>query len=83
MDTMSLTLIICKYTFANFNYFLQEYAKMNYIDIIVKASLDFKTSASNIQLKNEPAQVRTFRACIHSSSIICAMFYQIDLIFRA
>ncbi|KAK9981073.1 hypothetical protein ABG768_000641 [Culter alburnus] len=38
--------------------FLEEYAKLNYIDIIVKASLDFKTSASNIQLKNEPAQVR-------------------------
>lgn len=34
---------------------------MNYIDIIVKASLDFKTSATNIQLKNEPALVRTFQ----------------------
>uniref|UniRef100_A0A8C2IAL2 Integrin, alpha 6b n=1 Tax=Cyprinus carpio TaxID=7962 RepID=A0A8C2IAL2_CYPCA len=38
--------------------FLEDYAKLNYIDIIVKASLDFKTSATNIQLKNEPAQVR-------------------------
>ncbi|XP_050971643.1 integrin alpha-6b [Labeo rohita] len=38
--------------------FIEEYAKLNYIDIIVKASLDFKTSATNIQLKNEPAQVR-------------------------
>ncbi|XP_056110348.1 integrin alpha-6b isoform X1 [Rhinichthys klamathensis goyatoka] len=38
--------------------FLEEYSKLNYIDIIVKASLDFKTSATNIQLKNEPAQVR-------------------------
>ncbi|XP_067297583.1 integrin alpha-6b isoform X2 [Pseudorasbora parva] len=38
--------------------FLEDFAKLNYIDIIVKASLDFKTSASNIQLKNEPAQVR-------------------------
>ncbi|XP_051559138.1 integrin alpha-6b [Myxocyprinus asiaticus] len=38
--------------------FLEDYAKMNYIDIIVKASLDFKSSATNIQLKNEPAQVR-------------------------
>ncbi|XP_051745804.1 integrin alpha-6b isoform X2 [Ctenopharyngodon idella] len=37
---------------------LEDYEKMNYIDIIVKASLDFKTSASNIRLKNEPAQVR-------------------------
>uniref|UniRef100_A0A673H0A7 Integrin alpha-6-like n=1 Tax=Sinocyclocheilus rhinocerous TaxID=307959 RepID=A0A673H0A7_9TELE len=34
--------------------FLEDYAKLNYIDIIVKASLDFKTSATNIQLKNEP-----------------------------
>uniref|UniRef100_A0A671T2Y0 Integrin alpha-6-like n=1 Tax=Sinocyclocheilus anshuiensis TaxID=1608454 RepID=A0A671T2Y0_9TELE len=38
--------------------FLEDYAKLNYIDIIVKASLDFKTSATNIQLKNEPAQAR-------------------------
>uniref|UniRef100_A0A8C1TGB4 Integrin, alpha 6b n=1 Tax=Cyprinus carpio TaxID=7962 RepID=A0A8C1TGB4_CYPCA len=38
--------------------FLEDYAKLNYIDIIVKASLDFKTSATNIQLKNEAAQVR-------------------------
>ncbi|KAL1282267.1 hypothetical protein QQF64_001070 [Cirrhinus molitorella] len=38
--------------------FLEDYAKLNYIDIIVKASLEFKTSATNIQLKNEPAQVR-------------------------
>uniref|UniRef100_A0A673LD46 Integrin alpha-6-like n=1 Tax=Sinocyclocheilus rhinocerous TaxID=307959 RepID=A0A673LD46_9TELE len=37
---------------------LRNYAKLNYIDIIVKASLDFKTSATNIQLKNEPALVR-------------------------
>ncbi len=35
---------------------------MNYIDIIVKASLDFKTSATNIQLNNEPALVRTLSA---------------------
>uniref|UniRef100_A0A671T515 Integrin alpha-6-like n=1 Tax=Sinocyclocheilus anshuiensis TaxID=1608454 RepID=A0A671T515_9TELE len=28
--------------------FLEDYAKLNYIDIIVKASLDFKTSATNI-----------------------------------
>uniref|UniRef100_A0A8C2B361 Integrin, alpha 6b n=1 Tax=Cyprinus carpio TaxID=7962 RepID=A0A8C2B361_CYPCA len=38
--------------------FLEDYAKLNYIDIIVKASLDFKSSATNIQLKNEPALVR-------------------------
>ncbi|XP_026060150.1 integrin alpha-6b isoform X2 [Carassius auratus] len=38
--------------------FLEEYEKFNYIDIIVKASLDFKSSAKNIDLKNEPAQVR-------------------------
>uniref|UniRef100_A0A672NDC2 Integrin alpha-6-like n=1 Tax=Sinocyclocheilus grahami TaxID=75366 RepID=A0A672NDC2_SINGR len=38
--------------------FLEDYAKLNYIDIIVKASLDFKSSATNIQLKNEPAQAR-------------------------
>lgn len=30
---------------------------MNYIDIIVKASLEFKSSATNIQLKSEPTQV--------------------------
>lgn len=76
------TIIICKYTFANFNYFLQEYSKLNYIDIIVKASLDFKTSATNIQLKNEPAQVRTFTAFIHSLSMICSMLYQFDLICK-
>uniref|UniRef100_A0A672PH89 Integrin alpha-6-like n=1 Tax=Sinocyclocheilus grahami TaxID=75366 RepID=A0A672PH89_SINGR len=38
--------------------FLEDYAKFNYIDIIVKASLDLKTSATNIQLKNEPALAR-------------------------
>ncbi|TRY82544.1 hypothetical protein DNTS_005855, partial [Danionella cerebrum] len=38
--------------------FLEDYTKLNYIDIIVEASLDFKTTATNIQLKNEPAQVR-------------------------
>ncbi|KAF4118688.1 integrin alpha-6b [Onychostoma macrolepis] len=38
--------------------FLEDYAKLNYIDIIVKASLDFKTSATNVQLKNEPALAR-------------------------
>lgn len=30
---------------------------MNYIDIIVKASLNFKSAAKNVQLKSEPAQV--------------------------
>uniref|UniRef100_A0A672PES0 Integrin alpha-6-like n=1 Tax=Sinocyclocheilus grahami TaxID=75366 RepID=A0A672PES0_SINGR len=40
--------------------FLEDYAKFNYIDIIVKASLDLKTSATNIQLKNEPARVTVF-----------------------
>ncbi|KAI7810349.1 putative integrin, partial [Triplophysa rosa] len=38
--------------------FLEDYAKMNYIDIIVKASLEFKSSATNIQLKSEATQVR-------------------------
>lgn len=38
--------------------FLEDYAKLNYVDIIAKASLDFKTTATNIQLKNEPSQVR-------------------------
>ncbi|XP_043101910.1 integrin alpha-6b [Puntigrus tetrazona] len=38
--------------------FLEDYKKLNYIDIIVKASLDFKTSATNIQLNNEPALAR-------------------------
>lgn len=82
---MSLTLhrLYCKYAFANFSYFLQDYAKLNYIDIIVKASLDFRTSASNVQLKNEPAQVSTFTAFIHSPSIFCSMFYQFDLICGA
>uniref|UniRef100_A0A8C1CKB0 Integrin, alpha 6b n=1 Tax=Cyprinus carpio carpio TaxID=630221 RepID=A0A8C1CKB0_CYPCA len=40
--------------------FLEDYAKLNYIDIIVKASLDFKSSATNIQLKNEPVRVTVF-----------------------
>ncbi|KTF95165.1 hypothetical protein cypCar_00003729 [Cyprinus carpio] len=40
------------------DYEFRDYAKLNYIDIIVKASLDFKSSATNIQLKNEPALVR-------------------------
>uniref|UniRef100_A0A673LD48 Integrin alpha-6-like n=1 Tax=Sinocyclocheilus rhinocerous TaxID=307959 RepID=A0A673LD48_9TELE len=39
---------------------LRNYAKLNYIDIIVKASLDFKTSATNIQLKNEPVRITVF-----------------------
>lgn len=38
--------------------FLEDYEKMNYIDIIVKASLSFKSSAKNVQLKSEPTQVR-------------------------
>lgn len=30
---------------------------MNYIDIIVKASLEFKSLATNVQLKSEATQV--------------------------
>uniref|UniRef100_A0A8C2I9L0 Integrin, alpha 6b n=1 Tax=Cyprinus carpio TaxID=7962 RepID=A0A8C2I9L0_CYPCA len=55
--------------------FLEDYAKLNYIDIIVKASLDFKTSATNIQLKNEPAQVRTFQPAAYTANNTTSLFF--------
>uniref|UniRef100_A0A671T2R3 Integrin alpha-6-like n=1 Tax=Sinocyclocheilus anshuiensis TaxID=1608454 RepID=A0A671T2R3_9TELE len=60
--------------------FLEDYAKLNYIDIIVKASLDFKTSATNIQLKNEPAQVRTFQHAAHTANNTTSVFLLIFLV---
>ncbi|XP_065147251.1 integrin alpha-6b [Paramisgurnus dabryanus] len=38
--------------------FLEDYSDLNYIDIIVRASLDFKSPATNVQLKNEATQIR-------------------------
>uniref|UniRef100_A0A8C1TER4 Integrin, alpha 6b n=1 Tax=Cyprinus carpio TaxID=7962 RepID=A0A8C1TER4_CYPCA len=55
--------------------FLEDYAKLNYIDIIVKASLDFKTSATNIQLKNEAAQVRTFQPAAYTANNTTSLFF--------
>ncbi|KAG7464019.1 hypothetical protein MATL_G00182810 [Megalops atlanticus] len=38
--------------------FIEDYAKMNYLDIIVKASLSLDASAKNMVLKNAETQVR-------------------------
>uniref|UniRef100_A0A671SK79 Integrin alpha-6-like n=1 Tax=Sinocyclocheilus anshuiensis TaxID=1608454 RepID=A0A671SK79_9TELE len=58
--------------------FLEDYAKFNYIDIIVKASLDFKTSATNIQLKNEPA---CCTHCKHHCVFVFCTFSCIKMLF--
>ncbi|KAM9305694.1 integrin alpha-6 [Gastrophryne carolinensis] len=38
--------------------FIEEYSKMNYLDILVKASISIDTRAENIKLSNEGYQVR-------------------------
>ncbi|KAM6396974.1 integrin alpha-6 isoform 2-T2 [Pluvialis apricaria] len=38
--------------------FLEEYSKMNYLDILVRASISVPTAAKNVKLSNEVAQVR-------------------------
>ncbi|XP_018428037.1 PREDICTED: integrin alpha-6 [Nanorana parkeri] len=38
--------------------FIEEYSKMNYLDILVKASINIDTKAENIKLSNEGYQVR-------------------------
>ncbi|KAM9010455.1 integrin alpha-6 isoform 1-T1 [Ara ararauna] len=38
--------------------FLEEYSKMNYLDILVRASISVPAAAKNVKLTNEVAQVR-------------------------
>ncbi|XP_064018713.1 integrin alpha-6 isoform X3 [Pogoniulus pusillus] len=38
--------------------FLEEYSKMNYLDILVRASVSVPAAAKNVKLTNEAAQVR-------------------------
>uniref|UniRef100_A0A8B9E5M0 Integrin subunit alpha 6 n=1 Tax=Anser cygnoides TaxID=8845 RepID=A0A8B9E5M0_ANSCY len=38
--------------------FVEEYSKMNYLDILVRASISVPAAAKNVKLKNEMAQVR-------------------------
>ncbi|KAM6077835.1 integrin alpha-6 isoform 2-T2 [Theristicus caerulescens] len=38
--------------------FLEEYSKMNYLDILVRASISVPAAAKNVKLTNEAAQVR-------------------------
>uniref|UniRef100_A0A8D2NKM5 Integrin subunit alpha 6 n=1 Tax=Zonotrichia albicollis TaxID=44394 RepID=A0A8D2NKM5_ZONAL len=38
--------------------FLEEYSKMNYLDIVVRASISVPAAAKNVKLTNEVAQVR-------------------------
>ncbi|XP_009994452.1 PREDICTED: integrin alpha-6 [Chaetura pelagica] len=38
--------------------FLEEYSKMNYLDILVRASISVPAAAENVKLTNEAAQVR-------------------------
>ncbi|XP_075287058.1 integrin alpha-6 isoform X5 [Opisthocomus hoazin] len=38
--------------------FLEEYSKMNYLDILVRASISVPVAAKNVKLTNEVAQVR-------------------------
>uniref|UniRef100_A0A8C3KL91 Integrin subunit alpha 6 n=1 Tax=Calidris pygmaea TaxID=425635 RepID=A0A8C3KL91_9CHAR len=38
--------------------FLEEYSKMNYLDIVVRASVSVPAAAKNVKLTNEAAQVR-------------------------
>ncbi|XP_074002175.1 integrin alpha-6 isoform X4 [Numenius arquata] len=38
--------------------FLEEYSKMNYLDIVVRASISVPAAAKNVKLTNEAAQVR-------------------------
>ncbi|XP_071418732.1 integrin alpha-6 isoform X2 [Pithys albifrons albifrons] len=38
--------------------FLEQYSKMNYLDILVKASISVPAAAKNVKLTNEVAQVR-------------------------
>ncbi|KAM7049143.1 integrin alpha-6 isoform 2-T2 [Acridotheres tristis] len=38
--------------------FLEEYSKMNYLDILVRASINVPVAAKNVKLTNEVAQVR-------------------------
>ncbi|XP_075036732.1 integrin alpha-6 isoform X2 [Mixophyes fleayi] len=38
--------------------FLEEYSKMNYLDILVKASIGIDTTAENVKLSNDGYQVR-------------------------
>ncbi|XP_054065135.1 integrin alpha-6 isoform X2 [Rissa tridactyla] len=38
--------------------FLEEYSKMNYLDIVVRASISVPVAAKNVKLTNEAAQVR-------------------------
>ncbi|XP_063789529.1 integrin alpha-6 isoform X1 [Pseudophryne corroboree] len=38
--------------------FLEEYSKMNYLDVLVKASISIDTTSENVKLSNEGYQVR-------------------------
>ncbi|KAF2985637.1 hypothetical protein EK904_012172 [Melospiza melodia maxima] len=49
--------------------FLEEYSKMNYLDILVRASISVPAAAKNVKLTNEVAQCGFFRRSRYEDSV--------------